>query len=817
MTLPIDQHIKEIRDAINSSASVILSAPPGSGKTTRLPLALLETDQQVLILEPRRLAARMAARWVSSAHGTRLGATIGYQVRFDDCSSSQTRVKFITEGILIRTLASNPHLKGVGMVILDEFHERHLHADVALALLKRLQRTVRPDLKIVVMSATLQVDGLESYLETDRVLEFGQSPYNVEISYLSNFQQRPLEQLVAEAVSSTLSRSGDILVFLPGAAEIRKAREACAQLVLRHGLKLCALHGEMPAEEQDEAVRPSPQRKVILSTNVAESSITIDGVSIVIDSGLARKAGYSVWSGLPYLKTERVCKASAIQRAGRAGRTGHGSCLRLYSAQDYQSRPDYDPPEIAVTDISETLLQLTGLGIDPESLDWFEAPSPSQLEAARELLERLGALQNRQITPVGRRMLKLALHPRLSRIVVAGQDYGVGKSAATIAALISERDIRTDDDKLHTDSDLLRLLDLFEEAERNLLPERLKRLGVAPRALSQVRRVCQQLSEGYVGYEPESVKSDELVLKAILTGFPDRVARVRYNTDPPELVFGQGAARLSPLSTVRNAPLVVAVECEQKVGAGRAAQTLVRLASRIEPEWLLDLYPERVTEATELVWNPVQERVDQLDRMLYDAVVIHESRRPAKASAEASQLLYRAAAERGFLQEAGIERLLARIDFLARACPELKLSPPDKALLEDCLRECAEGCTSIAEMRQNSIHALIERRLGVTDLLRRMAPEYTSIAGRRHARIEYEVGKTPFIASRLQDFFGMTTGPRVADGRVALVLHLLAPNQRPVQITADLEGFWKRAYPEVKRELQRRYPKHRWPDDPLKP
>ncbi len=815
MTLPIDQHIREILDAINSSASIILSAPPGSGKTTRLPLALLDTDQQILILEPRRLAARMAARWVSSAHGTRLGTTIGYQVRFDDYSSSQTRVKFITEGILIRMLASNPQLNGVGMVILDEFHERHLHADVALALLKHLQRTVRPDLKIVVMSATLQIDGLESYLETDRVLEFGQSPYSVEISYLSHFYQRPLEQLVAEAVSSMLSHSGDILVFLPGAAEIRKAKEACAQLALRHGLKLCALHGEMPAEEQDEAVRPGSQRKVILSTNVAESSITIEGVSIVIDSGLARKAGYSTWSGLPYLKTERICKASAIQRAGRAGRTGHGCCLRLYSAQDYQSRPDYDPPEIAVTDISETLLQLTGLGIDPEDLDWFEAPSPSQLEAAYELLERLGALQKRQITLIGRRMLNLALHPRLSRIVVAGQDYGVGKSAATVAALISERDIRTDGhDRLHTDSDLLRLLDLFQEAEQNLLPERLKRLGIAPGSLSQVRRVCQQISEGY---EHESLNSDELVLKAILTGFPDRVARVRYNTDPPELVFGQGAARLSPFSTVRNAPLVVAVECEQKIGTGRAAQTLVRLASRIEPEWLLDLYPERIAETTELVWNPVQERVDQLDRMLYDAVIIHESRRPAKASPEASQLLYRMASERGFLQEAGIERLLARIDFLAQAYPELKLSLPDKALLEDCLRECAEGCTSIAEMRQNSIHALIERRLGVTDLLRRMAPEYTSIAGRRHVRIEYEIGKTPFIASRLQDFFGMTTGPRIADGRVALVLHLLAPNQRPVQVTADLEGFWKRTYPEIRREFQRRYPKHRWPDDPLKP
>ncbi|MDT5294725.1 MAG: ATP-dependent helicase HrpB [Acidobacteriota bacterium] len=541
--LPIDALVPEAVEALRRAPSLVVEAPPGAGKTTRLPPAILDAGLagrgDVLVLEPRRLAARMAARRVAEERGERLGETVGYQVRFEEVSGPATRLRFLTEGVLTRRLLADPLLKGVGCVVLDEFHERHLPADLALALLRRLQRKERPDLKLVAMSATLDAAPVARYLNDCTVLRSEGRRFEVKVEHLVRHDERPLEAQVENAVRRLVSEGldGHVLVFLPGAASIRRAQSECERIAAEAGLLVLPLHGELPAAEQDAAVRVSERRKLILSTNVAETSVTIEGVAAVIDSGLARVAGHSPWSGLPVLKVSRVSRASAVQRAGRAGRTREGRCLRLYTAQDFGARPEHETPEVRRLDLAESVLELraslelhaplelraAGVG-DPRGVndlrdfEWFESPSTDALEAAETLLRRLGATDEAgRVTETGRRMLRLPLHPRLARIVVEAESRGVAREACSIAALIAERDIRADRVRLssgggaergreHThererrgattdgSSDLLELFDLFSEAETGgFAAERVRRLGLEPNAVRAVERVSRQL------------------------------------------------------------------------------------------------------------------------------------------------------------------------------------------------------------------------------------------------------------------------------------------------------------------------------------
>src|SRR5918997_835582 len=450
--LPIDPLLPEIVASLRRGPNLVVEAPPGAGKTTRVPPALLDAgvagEGEVWVLEPRRLAARLSARRVAEERGESLGETVGYQVRFDEVGGARTRLRFLTEGVLTRRLLADPRLGRAGVIVLDEFHERHLQADLAVALLRRLQRTERPDLRLVVMSATLDAAPVAEFLESPVLRSEGRR-FHVEIEHLARPDERPLAEQVASAVARLITEGaggldGDVLVFLPGAAEIRRAQSACEQLAERHDLLVVPLHGELPAEEQDRAVRPAGRRKLILSTNVAETSVTIEGVAAVIDSGLARVAGQSPWSGLPVLKVSRVSRASAVQRAGRAGRTREGRCLRLYTAQDFGARPPHETPEVRRLDLAESVLELRAAGVvDVGGFEWFEPPAPEALEAAETLLRRLGATDAAgRVTDAGRAMLRLPLHPRLGRIVVEAEGRGVAREACTIAALISERDIR---------------------------------------------------------------------------------------------------------------------------------------------------------------------------------------------------------------------------------------------------------------------------------------------------------------------------------------------------------------------------------------
>jgi ATP-dependent helicase HrpB len=836
-SLPIDSLLPEIIQRLRRTPNLVLEAPPGAGKTTRVPPALLAAgiagDGEVWVLEPRRLAARLAARRVAEERGEKLGETVGYQVRFEEVAGPRTRLRFLTEGVLTRRLLSHPQLVNVGAVVLDEFHERHLQADLALALLRRLQKGRRPDLKLIVMSATLEAAPVAAYLGNAPTLRSEGKMFDVAIEHLTRPDDRSLAAQVEAAVKRLVNEKldGDILVFLPGAAEIRRAQAACAAVAACHDLLVLPLHGDLSAAEQDRAVQPAAQRKLVLSTNVAESSVTIDGVAAVIDSGLARIAGHSPWSGLPTLNVARISRASAEQRAGRAGRTRPGRCLRLYTAQDYNARPDHETAEVHRLDLAEPSLELHAAGIaDLRDFEWFEPPPQPAIDAADNLLRRLGAIDDRgEITPVGMRMLRFPLHPRQSRMIDEARSRGVGEKVAIIAALIGERDIvATDlfkDERRRAQtagpSDLLDRLDMFEEAARaNFARARLSGLDAgAVRAVERVRKQLQRTGEKSDAADSSGEEANILV--SILAGYPDRVGRRRsLKPGNAELLLSNGgAASLSPSSVVLQSEFLVAVDAEERREAGR----IVRIASAIEPEWLIDLFPGQLRETTEAQWNAQAERVEIIRRLLYDQLVIDESRTNEVNGDEAARVLSEAALAAGlqrFVEPDIVEKFIARVEFIARAFPEADMPVFDDSDVSEALIALCRGLNSFANLRQAAAHGglieILRQRLNPEQmrLLSRDAPEHVAIAGRRQVRVNYERGKPPWIESRLQDFFGMTEGPRIAGGRVPLVLHLLAPNQRPVQVTTDLAGFWRRTYPQVRRELSRKYPRHAWPENP---
>jgi ATP-dependent helicase HrpB len=781
--LPIDAILPEVLASLHQNPSLVIEAPPGAGKTTRVPAALLQAvPGEILVLEPRRIAARLAARRVAWELGEELGATVGYQVRFERVAGPSTRLHFVTEGVLTRRLFSDPTLRGVDAVVLDEFHERHLDTDLALALLKRLRRQ-RPELRLVVMSATLDVAPVAGFLDNCPVVRSEGRQFELDIRHLP-YSPDALHQQVADAFAMLLNEQdeersgGSTLVFLPGAAEIRRAQRACEPLARAHGILLLPLHGDLSPAEQDRVVAPTAERKLILSTNVAESSVTIDGVTAVIDSGLARIASHSPWTGLPTLQIGRVSKASARQRAGRAGRTGPGRVLRLYTEADYQQRADHDTPEILRSDLAQLCLALRAMNVD--DLAWLDAPPPVALENASRLLDRLGANGE-----MARKLIAYPLPPRLSRMIVAAIERGVGEAGCVAAALLSSG-VRLDS------NDLLAAVDAHLDG-----------LPGAPRDerfLKQLRQL-RSLASPPKPAHPHRPLDDEALLHAILTGFPDRVARLRSGAQV--LLATGSSAEIAGQPPQR--PFFVALDVEDR---SENPLPLVRLLARIEPEWLIDLFPDRVREETIPTWNRQAERVDAVSRLVYDDLVLQESTNTAPDSEAAAALLAEKAIEAGierFVDPEALEHWLGRLEFAGFP------SPP----LPEALRDLCQGLRSFADLTSaaRDFTSILEARLNV-QRLRELAPLTLRLHGGRTTKVHYERGKAPWIASRLQDFFGMTETPRIGPERTPVVLHLLAPNQRAVQTTTDLAGFWQRLYPQVRRELMRRYPRHQWPENP---
>jgi len=734
MKLPVDDQLPQILETLRESKHVVIEAPPGAGKTTRVPPALLEFGD-VLVLEPRRLAARMAARRVASELGERVGETVGYQVRFEDVTGPRTRLRFLTEGVLTRRLLSDPKLRGTSVVVLDEFHERHLDTDLALALVKRL------DVRVVVMSATLDAAPIATFLGDCPILRSEGRLFPLYIEYTPH-SAAPLEQQVANVLERLMNEGldGDVLVFLPGAAEIRRA----ARAIERFGLLVLPLYGDLLPTEQDRAVMPADRRKVILSTNVAESSITVEGVTAVIDSGLARVAVDSPWTGVPSLNVQRISQASATQRAGRAGRTAPGRVIRLYTAEDFHRRPVADPPEIRRRELSQIVLQLRAMKVS--SIEWLEPPPDAALSAANALLDRL------YVTPD---MAALPLPPRLAKLVSEGARLGVPEKGCAAAAVLSTGE--------RGSSDLLTLA----ESEWQL----------------QTKRVYDQLRRLVPGRDRAG---DGELLRSVLAGFPDRVARHRRDG---ELLLSSGGSAKFPGCRYE---FLIAVDIEERREHG---MPLVRLAAPIEPEWLLDAAVARTT----IEWNRAAERVEQVSALMYDQLVIEETRAPAPDSEEASALLAEKALETDvgrFADRDELDQLRARAAF---GGIELDVA--------GTLRALCRGRSSFASLADAGLIAALR-----PPRLDQIVPERIKLPGGRQVKVHYEPGKPPWIESRLQDFFGMRETPRI--GNSSVVVHLLAPNHRPVQVTSDLAGFWERLYPQVRRELSRRYPKHKWPEKP---
>ncbi len=792
--LPIDAALPELLAELRERPAAVVEAPPGAGKTTRLPPALLElVDGEIVVLEPRRLAARTAARWVAQEMGERIGETVGYQVRFEDATGPRTRLRYVTEGVLTRRLLQDPQLRGVSAVVLDEFHERHLQGDVALALLLQLVRGPRPDLKLLVMSATLDAAPIAAHLGCQIVRSEGRR-FEVEIEHAERPDPRRVSDQVAAAVRKLTvpGSAGDVLVFLPGAAEIRHAQEALEQLARDRSLILLPLHGELPSEEQDLALAPAGRRKVILSTNVAETSVTVPGVAAVVDSGLARIASHSPWSGLPGLEVAKISRASAAQRAGRAGRIGPGRAVRLYTRADHDQRPEHLAPEVRRLDLAGIVLELRAAGHDPARLPWLDAPAPAALEAAEALLRRLAALdRSGQPTELGRRSAEFPLHPRLSRMVLeAAARDAPREGAAAAAALAEQRTLRgARSDRPTGPSDLLELPD-------------------APRARAQIERIL-----GRPGREAPAERREEGLRIAVLTAFPDRVARRRSPGSEEVLLASGGSATLAPSSVVREAPFLVAVEVEERRGKGR----LVRLASAIEPEWLLDLFPGELRETAELIWEEGRGRAAVVSRLTYGALVLEEGRRaPGDPERDAAEALLAAHVTPELLLDPDTLRSLrARTELLAASCPQAGVRALTDGDVAEALREMCRGRVSLEELRGEDFKGTLIDRLGpgAARALATLAPDEVQLPHGRKLRVEYVPGQPPAARSRLQDFFGLREGPRVAGGKVPLVLHLLAPNGRAQQVTSDLAGFWERHYPAVRRELMRRYPRHAWPED----
>ncbi len=811
---------------------VVLQAPTGSGKSTQVPQFLLDHgllgEGEVIILQPRRLATRMLAARVAAERGVRTGGEVGYQIRLEKVVSKATRIRFVTEGILLRRLLDDPDLRGVSAVIFDEFHERHLHGDITLARALELQEGARPDLKLLVMSATLDTAALERYLAPCRVLTAEGRTFPVEIGYHPCGSQTPVWEAAADALEAALPKTeGDCLVFMPGAFEINRTIQTMEHRRWGREVAFFPLHGELSPARQDAALGPCEKRKVIVSTNVAETSLTIAGVRLVIDSGLARIARFDPYRGINTLLIERISLASADQRAGRAGRTAPGVALRLWSERDQLER--HDLPEVRRLDLSEVVLTLKASGVnDVAAFRWLEPPDPKALERAVQLLGDLGALdEGGALSPIGRRMLAFPVHPRYARMLLAAQQYGCVREAALVAAITQGRHLlrRGGDAALEEarerwlgeekESDLLRLIRALEHGLRH--PERMPSLGLNPGAV----REAQQTFEAFLsiakseGMESnETAAQPEAVAKCVLAGFPDQVAvRLDAGTLRCAMVHGRKGV-LARESVVQKAPILVVGEVRE-VGMRGGVQTLLSLATAVEEAWLAELFPEAVHEVNEPFYDKTQRRVMlRRERRFHDLPLQSGVTDKVPPDVAATILAREVLAGTCPLTkwDHAVEQWITRLNRLREWMPELELPAlegEDRAAL---IEQLCYGASTYREIKERAVWPTVKSWLSPQQAawVDQYTPERLAMPNGRQFKISYEASGPPTISVRIQDLYGVEESLAIAAGRVPVTIAVLAPNHRPIQITQNLATFWRDAYPKIKQELQRRYPKHLW-------
>lgn len=840
--LPISEIEQQLLESLTTHRRLVLAAPTGSGKSTQVPQMLLDSgllrDGQVTVLQPRRLPTRMLAAWVARIRGVKLGGEVGYQMRLDNVSSAATRICYLTEGVLLRRMLADPDLTGVSALVFDEFHERHLFGDITLARARQIQATTRPDLFILVMSATLDVAAVQNYLQPCALLSSEGRAYPVTVEYLAKTARDVAVWELAVRELQGLLRAhpqGDALVFMPGAYEItrtvRAARDAFGPQFL-----IFPLHGELPAAEQDAAIARYDRRKIIVATNVAETSLTIDGVRLVIDSGLARSPRYDPYRGINTLLIGKISRAAADQRTGRAGRTAPGYCLRLWTVHEQNARPAQEIPEVKRLDLSEVILTLKAGGIsDLTTFPWLETPDPGALKRAETLLVDLAAIEDigGAITAVGQRMIAFPVHPRYARMLLGAHEYDCVRPVALIAALTQGRDLlmrrqaeQIDDRRGdlfgdETESDFLVLMRAWRYARRNGYDEeRCRRMGIHAQAARQIGLLFEQFlsiaaAEGFdIREKPVAA---EAVQRCVLLGFSDHVAK---RLDPGSLRCDLTHGRRGVLvrDSVVKAPLFVVSEArEVEIGAAqdRTLNIMLNLATAIKEEWLRELFPHDFTESRGIVYDPAQRRVIARDEVRFRDLVLREKLSDNPPMEEAAAILAReVGAGRCQLENwnEAVEQWILRVNRLRQWMPELELPAVEETDRLSMREHICHGAFSYNEVRGRPVLPLVKSWLSRRQQawLDEYAPERIQLPGGRTVKVIYSADGPPTIAARIQDLYGIKNALWIASRRVALRIEVLAPSNRPVQVTENLSVFWSETYPKLKHELRRKYPKHEW-------
>ncbi|MEK4117874.1 ATP-dependent helicase HrpB [Paenibacillus sp. FSL W8-0919] len=821
--LPIHQVLPQLTAVLGERNAAVLIAEPGAGKTTQVPLAFLKAPwlqgRRIIMLEPRRLAARSAARYMASALGERVGETVGYRVRMDSRVSDRTVIEVVTEGILTRMLQEDPELSGTGMIIFDEYHERSLQADTGLAFALESQSVLRDDLRLLIMSATLEAEPVAKLLGGAPVIVSEGRSYPVATKYLHASRLEELHKGAARAIQLALSeQEGDILVFLPGAREIRRTANELQQANLGGDIVIRQLHGTLSPEMQDEAIRPDPagSRKVVLSTSIAESSITIQGIKVVVDSGYARTEVFSPRTGLPQLITRRLSKASADQRRGRAGRISAGVCYRMWSEEEHRHLPEHTEPAIRESDLAPLALELAAWGTrDPLQLAWLDPPPKAAFAQGQELLRQLGALdESGQITDHGRSMARLGIHPRLAHMLLRGKELGEAALAVRLAVLLQERDIFRPQASA-ADQDIRSRLERLDQYERrgsgNAGPE-----GVDDAAL---KRMLQEITKLHseLGIPDAGVLRTDRCGLLLSFAYPDRIAKSR-GTGSYVLRTGRGI-RLASVQQLSRASYIVAAVIDDQGPDG-----LIQLAAPLEEEWLEEHFRDEMELIREVSWDPASGSVRARQRLMLGAVLIREQPYEGVTEEDRSAAVLNAIRREGLglltWTKAAVQ-LRERMAFMKRhdpagAWPDVT----DEALLANAdtwLLPYLGGVRNRHDLSRLGLAGLLSHLLSwdMKQELEREAPTHIQVPSGSRIPVDYSDPDKPYLAVRLQELFGMKETPRIAGGRVALTLHLLSPAHRPVQVTSDLASFWSSGYFEVKKDLKGRYPKHYWPDDPL--
>ena len=823
--LPIQAILPDVQDALARRSNLVVQAPPGSGKTTLLPFALLDqswaASGRIIVLEPRRLAARMAARRMANLLGEAVGETIGYRVRLDAKAGPKTRIEFNTDGVFLRRLQRDPELKGVAAVLFDECHERGLESDTALALCLEAQAALRPDLRLVAMSATLDAEPFARVMGGCPILSGEGQSFPVDTRWRPVAPQARLDQVVADAVRDALAETeGDLLVFLPGQAEIRRVETRLSEAGLPPNIAVMPLYGELPGDRQDQVLRPGlpGQRKVVLSTSIAESSLTIEGVRVVVDSGYMRQPRFSPSTGMARLETLRVSQASADQRRGRAGRLGPGVCYRLWAEAAHGGLPKFTAPEIAVTDLTPLALDLAAWGVrDAKALPWLDAPPDAAMSYAQDLLRRLGALDNEgAITVHGRAMAELPLHPRLAHMVIRGHELGHGGLACALAALLAERDFVRGGAGALRDADLRWRAEVVAgEGERAATPHGLR---VDMNAVRQIRK----LAEGWrrqIGARPHRGPVEDIGL-LVAQAYPDRIARARGGAGSFLLSGGRGA-RLDPLDALSRETYLAVAEVD-----GAQADARIFLAAPLSESQIESGLAAMIESRDAVEWDDRAQAVLARRQQRIGAVVLREQPLRDVRTELVQQALLAAIRKAGIGATLpwtqGLRQWQARVALLRRHLPAAAAWPDmsDAALaerLEEWLLPYLGGITKLSQLGGIDLHAALTHQLDYAQqkVIDSEAPTHWRVPSGSSIPLDYTQGDVPILAVRLQEMFGHAETPSIAGGKVKLLLHLLSPARRPLQVTSDLAGFWQSSYRAVRAEMRGQYPKHDWPENPL--